>query len=72
LSTGKDLSKREKSMERCEKTGVITPIFNKWILSQIAKGISSKVDVLDSSTMGVKGVGGVEMVGLMFRKLFSH
>ena len=47
--------------------GILTPIFNKQILSQIAKGTFREIKVTDSSIMGVKGVGGVEMVDLRFR-----
>ena len=72
MGTGEDLSKREKNAKRCKKARVLAPIFNKWILSQIAKRTFRKIKVSDSSVMGVKSMSGVEMVDLKFRKAFSH
>jgi len=72
LGTGEDSSKREKNAERCKETRIFAPKFDKRILSQIAKRFFRKEEVSDSSVMGEKGVSGVEMVNLKFRKAFSH
>ena len=67
MGAGKNSPKGEKNAERCEKTGIVTPILDKRILSEIAKGTFREIKVSDPSVMGVKGVGGVEMVDLRFR-----
>ena len=72
MGAGENSPKREENAKRCKKARILAPIFDKWILSQIAKRFFRKEEVSDPLVMGEKGVSGVEMIDLKFGKALSH